>query len=76
MTVYHLLVKNNYGREGGLKREEGLLNFLPLKNSGLIREKGLIQEGGGGGGLIADLGIGFTVLSPPPKIVKLIFLYK
>ena len=35
-TVYHLLVKNNKGEErgGGLKREEGLINFLCLKSSG------------------------------------------
>ena len=36
-TVYH----NKGG--GGLKREGGLINFLPLKNGGeLVRERGLI----------------------------------
>ena len=28
-TVFHLLVKNNWGRGG-----EGLINFLPLKSGG------------------------------------------
>ena len=37
-TVYHLLVKNNYGRGG-------LLIFFPWKG-GLIRGRGLIWEGG------------------------------
>ena len=34
-TVYHLLVKNNKGRGGGL------INFVPLKKGGLIREGAL-----------------------------------
>ena len=29
------------GRGGGLNREEGLINFPPLKRGGLIREGGL-----------------------------------
>ena len=37
-TVYHLLVKNNYGRGS-------LLIFFPWKG-GLIRGRGLIWEGG------------------------------
>ena len=36
-TVYHLLVKNNEGKGGGLNREGKLINFLPLKR-GLNRE--------------------------------------
>ena len=47
-TVYNLLVKNNWEREGGLDREGALINFVPLKRGGgLIRGRG--QVGGGGG---------------------------
>ena len=49
------------------------------KRAGLLERRGLFKRGegaGGGGGLIEDLGLGFTVLSPLPKIVKLIVLYK
>ena len=42
-TVYNLLVKNNWEREGGgLDREGELINFLPLKSGG-----GGLLEGGG-----------------------------
>ena len=48
-TVYH----NKGG--GGLKREGGLINFLPLKNGeGSVLERGGLFERGGGG-LIEDL---------------------
>ena len=71
-AVYYLSVNRGEGR--GVKREEGLLNFLPLKRAGLLERRGLFKRGC----LVEDLGLGlgFTVLSPPPKIVKLIFLYK
>ena len=43
-TVYH----NKGG--GGLKREGGLINFLPLKNGeGSVLERGGLFERGGGG---------------------------
>ena len=62
-TVYHLLLKNNQGRGGGLNRE-GVINFLPLKSEeGLLEGGGLFKRGcsigdlgkvrfllGGGGG--------------------------
>ena len=49
-TVYHLLLKNNQGKGGGLNRERregggGLINFLPLKRGeGLLDGRGLISE--------------------------------
>ena len=46
-TVYHLLVKNNKEEErGGLKREEGFINFLRLKRGGgdLFERAGLIED--------------------------------
>ena len=50
-TVYH----NKGG--GGLKREGGLINFLPLKNGeGSVLERGGLFERGGGG-----VNRGFTV---------------
>ena len=60
-TVYH----SKGG--GGLKREGGLINFLPLKKGGLLETGGLFEEGRG-------VNRGFTVclllLTPgtPPKI--------
>ena len=55
-TVYHLLLKNNQGKGGGLNRERrggGLINFLPLKRGeGLLERKGAyLREGA----LIEDL---------------------
>ena len=50
-TVYHLLLKNNQGKGGGLNRERrgrgGLINFLPLKRGeGLLERKGAyLREG-------------------------------
>ena len=45
-TVYHLLVESNRGGEEGLKREQGLFNFLPLKRGELIRDRGLFERRG------------------------------
>ena len=39
------------GRGGGLNREGGLINFLPLKRGGLLEGGGLFERGG----LIEDL---------------------
>ena len=36
-TVQHLLVKNDKGEGGGLEREGGLTNFLPLKRGTYLR---------------------------------------
>ena len=46
-------MKNNWGWGGGLNREGGLINFLPLKTGGggLLEEGGLFERGG----LIEDL---------------------
>ena len=48
-TVYHLLLKNNQGKGGGLNRERrgGLINFVPLKRGeGLLERKGAyLREG-------------------------------
>ena len=40
-------------REGGLNREGGLINFLPLKRGSFLEGGGLFERGGGG--LIEDL---------------------
>ena len=44
-------MKNNWGWGGGLSREGGLINFLPLKRGGLLEGGGLVERGG----LIEDL---------------------
>ena len=44
-------MKNNWGWGGGLNREGGLINFLPLKRGGLLEGGGLFERGG----LIEDL---------------------
>ena len=44
-------MKNKWGWGGGLNREGGLINFLPLKRGGLLEGGGLFERGG----LIEDL---------------------
>ena len=46
-------MKNKWGRGGGLNREAGLINFLPLKRGGLLEGGGLFEREG--------LNRGFTV---------------
>ena len=48
-------MKNKWGRGGGLNREAGLIDFLPLKRGGLLEGGGLFERGGG------VLNRGFTV---------------
>ena len=57
-------MKNNWGRGGGLNREGGLINFLPLKRGGLLEGGGLFERGG----LTEDLRYSyFHVLNPSMK---------
>ena len=38
-------MKNNWAWGGGLNREGGLINFLPLKRGGLLEGGGLFERG-------------------------------